>query len=111
MDRHDELARGQSEMGAAIFHIELAERHSPLALRTGDIDFGAEREQSGREIAGIGGMKPLALWSDVTNVAAMFEAIGVGVPPPLALVIVDAAGIEAQIAADRRHAAVAGAGD
>ena len=35
----------------------------------------------------------------------------VGVAPPFALIVEDAAGVEAEIAADRAHVAVGGAGD
>src|SRR5450759_3862300 len=103
MDRHDELAFGQSEMGLAVFDIEIAQRNSAIALCAGNVNFGAENEQSGRKIAAVGGVTALSLRSNMTNIPAMLETISIRVPPPFALIVINAAGIEAQIAANRPH--------
>src|SRR5664279_4033367 len=106
MHLHDELAGGQSEMGLTVFDIEFAQRNAALAFWTGSINLGAEHEQSRRKIAGESGMAALSLRGNVADIAAIFQAIGVGAPPPFALIVINAAGIEAQIAANGRHDAV-----
>src|ERR1017187_5929427 len=111
MDRHDELAGRQCEMGLAVFDIELAQRNSALALGAGNVDFGAINEQSRRQVAGESGMTALSLRGDVADVAAILQAIGVRTPAPFALIVINAAGIETQIAADGRHDAMPGPGD
>src|ERR1019366_7405576 len=111
MHRRDELAGGQSEMGLAVFDIEFTQRNTPLALRAGNVDFGAEHEQGRRQVAGESGMTALSLWGNVTDISAIFQTIGVGAPPPFALIVINAAGIEAQIAANGCHDAVTGPGD
>src|SRR5207245_9148572 len=87
--------------------IEALERNRALARGPGEIDLGAERQQSGREIAAEGGEAHApAFRRDVTDVARGLEAMVVGGAPPPALVIEQAARIEAQIAADRSHVAM-----
>ena len=98
-------------MRAAVFRIKVGKRNAATAGRAGDFDLGAEHHQGRGEIAAEGGVAALALRRDVAGIAAMLEAIVVGVPPPFALIVVDAARIEAEIAADGRHGAVAGSGD
>ena len=98
-------------MRFAVLDIEFAERNAPALLRPGDFDLGSERQQGRCQIAGEGGMAALALRRHMADLAAVLEAVAVGVPPPLTLIVEDAARIEAQIAADRRHGAVARAGD
>src|SRR5664280_1550696 len=56
-------------------------------------------------------MTTLSLRGNVADVSAMLQTIGIGAPPPFALIVINAAGIEAQIAADGRHDAVTGSGD
>src|ERR1700693_5999892 len=56
-------------------------------------------------------MTALSLRGNVTSTPATFETISIGVPPPFALIVVNAAGIKAQIAANGRHDAVTGPGD
>jgi hypothetical protein len=111
VDGHDEFAVGQSEMSLAVFHIELAQRNAAMALRADDVDFGAKNEQSGRKIATVGGVTALSLWGNMTNIPTILETICVGVPPPFALIVINAAGIDAQIAANRPHVAVTRPGD
>ena len=111
MHRHKEFAGGQREMGLAVFDIELAQRNSALAFCAGDVDFGAVNEQSGRQVAAEGGMTALSLRGDMASLPAILETISIGAPPPFALVVVNAARIEAQIAADGCHVAVTGPGD
>src|SRR5664279_4508354 len=52
MHRLNEFAGGQSEMGLAVLDIEFAQRNAALAFWTGNINLGAEHEQSRRKIAG-----------------------------------------------------------
>ena len=106
-----QLVRCECEMRAAIFDVKLAHRGAPAAVWPGDLDFRAERQQGGRQVAREGRMASLALRRHVTGIAAVLEAIAVGAPPPFALVVVDAARIEAEVAADRGHRAVAGTCD
>src|SRR4249920_3800222 len=98
-------------MRAAVLGIEIGERDAAPTARPGNLHLGAEHHQGGCEIAAEGRMAALALGRDMAGVAAMLEAILVRAPPPFALIVIDAAGIEAEIAAYRRHAAVAGTGD
>ena len=56
-------------------------------------------------------MTAFPLRGDVTDIAAVLKAVRIRVPPPFALVVVNAAGIEAQIAAERSQVAVAWRGD
>jgi len=92
--------------------IERLERDGALAGRTRDVDLGAEREQGRRKVAAERGKADAAtLRRDVADGAGGLQAVIVGVAPPFALVIEDAARVEAEIAADRAHVAVGGAGD
>ena len=68
-------------------------------------------KQSRRQIAGKGRVTAASLRSDVTDIATVLETIRICAPPPFTLIVVDAASIEAQIAADRRHCAVSRPGD
>src|SRR6185436_14304204 len=71
-----------------------------------------EGQQRGGEIAGEGRKADAAaLRRDVANRAGGLQAMIIGVTPPFALVIEDAARIETEIAADRTHVAVGGPGD
>src|SRR5262245_40197808 len=98
-------------MRAARLDINVPERSPSTAVRTRDLRIGAEREQRRREIAGIGGVATLALRRDVADVATPLQAESVRLAPPCALIVEDAARVEAEITADRRHGAVAGSGD
>ena len=92
--------------------IEARERHGAPPLRPGEIDLGVERHQRGREVAAVSGKAhAAALRRDVADVAGGLEAMMIGRAPPFALVVVDAAGVEAEIAADRAHVAVRRPGD
>src|SRR5262249_51349596 len=102
-DRYEEFAIGQCKMGFAILNINLAQGNSAGASRASNIDFGAKHQQGGRKIAAERGVAALSLRSDMADVPAAFKAISIGVSPPFALIVVDAARIEAQIAADRSH--------
>ena len=121
----DELARAQREIIFAVAlglgdrhvlagkaDIERLERNGALAGGAGDVDLGAERQQRGGKIAGEGRKADAAaLRRDVADGAGGLQAMIVGVTPPFALVIEDAARVEAEIAADRAHVALGGAGD
>ena len=82
-----------------------------VAARSGDLDLGVENEQRRREIAGERRVTVVALRRDVAGLAAVLQAVVVGAPPPFALVVEDAARVEAEIAAERGDGAMAGAGD
>ena len=58
-------------MGLAILDIKIAQRNPALALRAGNVDFGAIHEQCGREIAAEGGVAALSLRGDVTSIPAI----------------------------------------
>ena len=92
--------------------IEARERNRAPALRPGEIDLGAERQQRRREIAAVGReAHAAALRRDVADVAGGLEAMVIGRTPPFALVVEDAARVEAEIAADRAHVAMRRPGD
>src|SRR5208282_6185421 len=92
----DDFVGSKREMRFAVFDIEFAERNAPALLRPGDFDLGSECQQSRCEIAGEGGMAALALRRHMADLAAVLEAVAVGLPPPLTLIVEDAARIEAQ---------------
>src|SRR3974377_1063543 len=98
-------------MRAAVLDIELRQRNAPSPAVPCDFHLRAEHQQRRREIARIGRVATLPLRRDVTDVAAVFEAEAVRAAPPVALIVIDAARVEAQIAADRRKCAVTGSGD
>ena len=100
MHRDDELAISQSEMRFAVFNIKFAQGNSAMTLCTGNVDFSTKNEQGGRKIAGEGGVTALSLRGNMANIPAVLETISICLPPPFALIVVNAAGIEAQIAAD-----------
>src|SRR6516164_5648784 len=52
-------------------------------------------------------MAALSLRCDMTNIAAVFQTISMCASPPFALIVVDAARIKTQIAADRSDNAMA----
>ena len=71
-----------------------------------------ERHQRGREIAAEGGKAhAAALGRDVADLAGGLEAVIVGGPPPFALIVEDAARVEADVAADGAHVAMRRPGD
>ena len=123
--RGDDLARAQRQIILAVAlrlgdrhvlareaDIELLKRDRALAVRAGDVDLGAEREQGGREIAGESGKADAAAFRrDVADGAGGLQAVVIGVAPPFALIVEDAARVEAEIAAERAHVAVGRAGD
>ena len=92
--------------------VQAFERDRAFARGSGKIDFGVERQQGRREIPAEGGEADAAAFRrDVTDIAGGLKAMVVGGAPPFALVIEQAARIEAEIAADRSHVAMGGAGD
>ena len=121
----DELARAQRQIIFSVAlrlghrhvlagetDIERLERNGALAGRAGDVDLGAERKEGRGKIAGEGRKAhAAALRRDVADGAGGLQAVIIGVTPPFALVVEDAARVEAEIAADRAHVAVGGAGD
>src|SRR5450755_770735 len=111
MHRDDEFAISQSEMRFAVFNIKFAQGNAAMTFCTGNANFSTKNEQGGRKIAGEGGVTTLSLRGNVANIPAVLEAISIGAPPPFALIVVNAARVEAQIAADSRHDAVTGPGD
>ena len=108
MHGHEELACAEREMRAAVLAIKLFERNAAAALQARDLQLGAQREQRRREVAGERGMAVRPLRRDVTNVPAIFQAEPVGFAPPFALIVVDAARIETEIASERAQRAMAG---
>ena len=95
-----------------IADIEIGERHGARARRSGDVDLGVEREQRRREIAAEGGeAHAAALRRDMADFAGRLEAMVIGLAPPFALIVEDAARVEREIAADGSHVAVGRAGD
>ena len=121
----DELARPQRQIvfavaqrlgdrssWRAVADIEPLERHRARPRRPGEIDLGAERHQRRREIAAEGGeAHAAALRRHVADIARGLEAMVVGGAPPFALIVEDAARVEAEIAADRAHVAMRRPGD
>src|SRR6185369_11244774 len=92
--------------------VELLQRQSAPARGPDQIHLGAERHQGGRQVAAEGGEAyTAALRRHVADIARGLEAVVVGRAPPLALIVEDAARVEAQIAADGAHVAVRGPGD
>ena len=92
--------------------VELLEWNRAPACRTRDVDIGVEREQSWRKIAREScKAHAAALRCDVADGAGCLQAMVIGAPPPFALIVEDAARVEAEIAADGAHVAVRGAGD
>src|SRR5437763_1466904 len=92
--------------------IETRKRDGAPSGGAGEINLGPQREQRGCEIAAEARETHAAtLGRDVANLARRLEAMMVGLPPPFALIVKDAARVETQIAADRPHIAMRGAGD
>src|SRR6202011_3840862 len=72
-----------------------------------EIDLGAERHQSRREIAAEGGEADAAtLGRNVTDIARGLEAVFIGRAPPFALIVEQATRVETQIASNRSHVAM-----
>ena len=112
MHRDDELAISQSEMRLAVLNIKFAQGiRGARPCVPAMLDFSTENEQRRRKIADEGGVTTLSLRGNMANIPAVLEAISIGASPPFALIVVNAAGVEAQIAPDRPHDAVAGSGD
>ena len=79
---------------------------------TGDVHLGAKGEQGGREVAGESRKAhATALRRNVAYRAGCLQAVIIGAPPPFALIVENAACVEAQIAADSSHIAVSGTSD
>ena len=95
MHGDDEFAVCQSEMRLAVFEIELAQGNAADALRAGNVDFGAKSEQGGRKVAREGCVAVLSLRGNMASISAVLETIGICLPPPFALIVVDAARVEA----------------
>src|SRR5262245_3171299 len=97
MHGHGQFVFGKGKLRAASLDINVPERNPSTAVRTRDLRIGAEREQRRREIAGIGGVATLALRRDVADVATPLQAESVRLAPPFALIVEDAARVEAEI--------------
>ena len=108
--RGDELADGQREVRRAVVAVQVVQRHATRAAGCGDLDLGACSQQHRCHVAAERGVAALALRRHVAGVAAALQAPAVAGAPPFALVVVDAARVLAQVAAQRGHAAMAGAG-
>src|SRR5205085_311948 len=79
---------------------------------TGQIDLGAQRQQRRRKIAAEAGEAHApAFRRDMTDAANRLEAMIVGGAPPFALVVEQAARVEAEVAAYGAHTAVCGPGN
>src|SRR3974377_1698715 len=98
-------------MRAAVLDIEVRQRNAPWPAGPCDFHLRAAHQQRRRAAPRIGRGATLPLRRDVTDVAAVFEAEAIRAAPPVALIVIDAARVEAQIAADRRKCAVTGSGD
>ncbi len=96
----DDLACGKRQVSGAVIGVEIAQGHAPGAARPGDLDFCVEDQQRRREIAGERRVTVIALRRDVAGLAAVLEAVVVRPPPPFALVVEHATGVEAEISAD-----------
>src|SRR6478672_6747409 len=97
---------------ARVADIEAIERDRAFPRRPREIDLRVQRQQRRREIAAKGGeADAAALRRDMADVARGLEAVVVGGAPPFALIIEQAAGVEAEIAADRAHVAMGRPGD
>src|SRR6202521_2819656 len=110
-DPRKQLVGGDRQMRGAVVTIQSGELYAALAAACNQLDLGAEHEQRGSQIARERGMAMPTLRRDVADLAAALQAVAVGAAPPFALVVEHAAGVEAKIAANRRDAAMAGAGD
>ncbi len=124
--RGDDLARPQRQIELAVA-VRLGDRH--VLTRKADIEFlernGAlavagrrcpPRRRSvskrRREIAGEGRKAHAAAFRrHMADGAGGLQAMVIGVAPPFALIVENAAGVETEIAADRAHVAVGRAGD
>jgi len=123
--RSDELALAQREkifsvaarlrnrlVLPRIADIEIGERQRARARRPGHRDFGVKREQRRRKIAAERGEADAAAFRrHVADVAGGFQAMAVGLAPPFALIVEDAAGIERKVAAERPHVAMGRSGN
>ncbi len=97
---------------AGMADVEILQRQRASARGPDQIDLGAERQQGGGQVAAEGGeAHAAALGRHVADVAGGLEAVVVGLPPPLALIVEDAARVEAQVAADGAHVAMGRPGD
>ena len=92
---------------------EVAHGDRARAVRAEQVDFPVEQQHRRREIAGIGReADAFRLGRDMAHLAQFgLEAVVVGFAPPFGLVVVDAAGIQADVAADRAHVALGRPGD
>src|SRR5437763_11634402 len=123
--RGDDLARAQRQIKfavapalgdwlvlARITDIEIGKRQRTTASRTGDVDLRIEDQKRRREIAAERGKTDApAFRRDMTDRADGLQTMMVGVAPPFALIVEDAACVETQIAADGAHMALGGAGN
>jgi hypothetical protein len=109
--RGDQLVGGERQGPHAVLDVEFGERNGSRAARSGHLDVRRERQQRRGHVAAERRVTALALRRHVADFAAELQAVGVGAAPPFALVVEDAACVEAQVAAEGGHGAVAGAGD
>ena len=107
----DQFARQQCQGLGAVIHVEIVQWQVAWASAAQNIDAGIQCNQRGREITTPGRMTVRTLRCHVAGVAAELQTIVVGLPPPLALVVEDATGIEAQIAPQCGHRTVARPGN
>src|SRR5438132_13234693 len=106
------LSLGDRPILPRVTDIEALERDGAPAAGAREIDLGVECQQSRREIAAESReTDAAALWRYVADVARGLETMIVGAAPPFALVVVEAARVEAQIAAERSHIPMRGSRD
>src|SRR6266508_2815129 len=99
MHGDQDLIGSERQMRPPILDIKIGKGHAPSSHRTGDFDRGIENHQSRCEVAAERCMTVLTLRRHVTNTALAFETIIVRTPPPFALIEINAASLEAEIAA------------
>ena len=85
-------------MCLAVLEIQFAQGDPTIALCSRNINLGTKDEQGGRKIAGEGGMTALPLRGHMANAPVILETKVICGSPPFALIVVNAAGVEAQIA-------------
>src|SRR5262249_36137273 len=93
-------------------NIKLLEGNGAFPRCTRDVHFGAKCKQGGGKVARESREAHAAtLRRDVAYCAGCLQAVVVGAPPPFALIVENAACVEAEIATNGSHVAVCGAGD
>src|SRR6185312_9372194 len=95
----------------AIVMVERGYGHDTLAIAHRDAHRCPQRDQHGRRVTRRDGIAALAIRGDAADIAALLQAEIERLPPAFRLVVIVAARIEAEIAAERAHLAQLWRGD